>query len=359
VAESAPARARPGEAGEGPQGGGPRSVLVVGPSWIGDMVMAQSLFISLQRRYAGIAIDAVAPGWSRGVVGRMPQVRESIEVPVEHGELGLAVRRSVGRRLRSKSYDRAIVLPRSLKSALVPFFAGIPVRTGYRGELRYGLINDMRLLDRSVLKQTVQQFVALGQPAGEPLPPHTPRPRLVVDELRRVRLLEELGLGDAGRPVVALVPGARYGPSKRWPPEHYGDLAARLVERGRQVWIFGSKADGEAAQAIRWKSGGKAVDLTGRTRLEDVVDLFSIVQTVVTNDTGLMHVASAVGARVVAIYGSTSPECTPPLTDLAEVLYLGLECSPCGERRCPLTHYRCVRDIRPADVLAAVDSGGS
>lgn len=320
------------------------------------MVMAQSLCIDLHRQHPGIEIDVVSPSWSRGIVARMPEVRDAVEVPVEHGELGLAVRRRVGRELRSRGYDRAIVLPRSLKAALVPFFAGIPRRTGYRGELRYGLINDMRPFDGRRVPQTVQRFVALGRPRDSPLPPDTPHPRLVVAEANLIHVLGLLGL-DRERPIVCLVPGARYGPSKQWPAEHFGDLAQGLDGRGYQVWICGSKADREAARVIRERAQERPIDLTGRTKLEDVVDLFSIAEQVVTNDTGLMHIASAVGARVVALYGSTTPECTPPLTDDKHVIYLDLECSPCGERRCPLGHYKCLRDVSADRVLGAIETG--
>jgi heptosyltransferase-2 len=330
-----------------------QSVLVVGPSWIGDMVMAQSLFIDLRRRDPRVRIDVVAPSWSRSILARMPEVRHAIEVGVRHGQLGLMLRRRVGRNLRSRRYDRAIVLPRSLKAALVPYFAGIPLRTGYRGEARYGLINDMRRLDRSLLPQTVQRFVALGNPEDPALPPHTPQPRLTIDEANRRRVIESLGLL-LDQPIVALVPGAQYGPSRRWPAERFGELASRLEREGFRIWIFGGEADRDAGREILARCGDGAQDLTGQTQLEDVVDLISLAQTVVTNDTGLMHVASAAGARIVAVYGATTPECTPPLTENKRVIYRAVDCSPCPARRCPFGHYRCLREIEPAEVLEAV-----
>jgi len=316
------------------------------------MVMAQSLFISLRRRDPRIEIDVVAPRWSRAILARMPEVRDAIEVGVAHGQLGLMVRRRVGKRLVARGYDQAIVLPRSLKSALVPFFARIPHRTGYRGEARYGLINDMRRLDRELLPRTVQRFVTLGQPRDASLPPRTPHPRLTIDEENRRRVLDELGL-TLDRPVVALVPGAQYGPSRRWPAERFGALASRLADEGYRIWIFGGEADRDSGQAILGRCRSAAIDLTGRTRLEDVVDLISLAETVVTNDTGLMHVASAAGSRIVAVYGATTPECTPPLTEEKQVIYRGVECSPCPARQCPFGHYRCLREIESDEVLEA------
>ena len=326
--------------------------LVVGPSWIGDMVLAQSLFITLRRRDPEISIDVVAPRWSRAILARMPEVGDAVEVGVQHGELGLRKRYRVGQRLRDRGYDQAIVLPRSLKSALLPFFARIPRRTGYRGESRYGLINDMRPLDGSLCPQTVQRFVALGQAAGEPVPPPIPSPRLTLDEEGRERAVKRLGLsGD--RPVIGLVPGAQYGSSRRWPAEKFGELAGKLVEEGYRVWIFGSAADREAAQTILSHCSGNVLDLTGRTELEEVVDLISLASVVVTNDTGLMHVAGAVGTRVVALYGATTPEHTPSLAESHRMIYRGIECSPCTARICPFGHKRCLTEIETGEVFEA------
>lgn len=328
-------------------------VLVVGPAWVGDMVMAQSLFMALKARAPSTAIDVLAPAWSQPLLARMPEVREGIELEAGHGQAALGTRWRLGRRLRTRGYAQAIVVPRSAKSALVPFAARIPRRTGYRGEMRYGLINDMRPLDRERLPQTVQRYVALAGDRGAPLPPEVRFPQLTVDTANRERLLETLGLDVAGG-VVALMPGAEYGPAKQWPLEHFAELAAGLARDGRQVWIFGSEKDAPAAQRIVELSGGAATDLCGRTRLEDAVDLLSLASAAVTNDSGLMHVAAAVGAHVVAMYGSSTPAYTPPLTPHQTVHYLALDCSPCFERRCPYSHLRCLREIRPETVYESV-----
>jgi heptosyltransferase-2 len=277
-------------------------------------------------------------------------VRRGIEMPVAHGEFGFGKLRRLGSALRAEHYDRAIVLPRKLKAALVPWFARIPRRTGYRGELRFGLINDLRPLDETLLTQTVQRFVALGAARPPAQAPEIPEPRLRVDEDNRRRLLRELGL-DTGRPAIAFMPGAEYGPAKQWPPEYYAQLATRLAQLGYQVWVLGSARESALGETIRSGSGGRAINLCGRTRLADTVDLLSLCARAVTNDSGLMHVAAAAGIPLVVIYGSTTPDFTPPLTRQADILYLRLDCSPCFERTCPLGHYNCLRHIGIERVL--------
>ena len=315
--------------------------------------MAQSLFISIRQRHPDAVIDVLAPAWSVPLLERMPEVHEAITVPVGHGEFGLAARWRIGRALCSRHYDYAIVLPRSFKSALIPFFAGARVRTGYRGEMRYALLNDIRALDKTVLTQTVQRFVALGQPADASLPPAIPQPTLKVDEGNQQRLLQELEL-DPERPAIGFLPGAEYGPAKLWPLAHYAALAGLLVERGFQVWLLGSGKDRDAAARIA--AGLEPVhNLCGRTELVDAVDLIALCRAVVSNDSGLMHVAAAVGTPLVALYGSSTPAYTPPLTDRAEVLYLDLDCSPCFKRDCPLGHTQCLTRIDAGQALAAVE----
>lgn len=330
----------------------PGAVLIVGPSWVGDMVMAQSLFKLLRERRPTIDLDVVAPAWSLPLVGRMPEVRRGIESPTAHGELALAKRRRLGRRLRAENYRQAIVLPRSLKASLVPWFARVPRRSGFRGEMRFGLINDMRPFDPGVLDQTVKRFVALGLEPGEPLPP-IPEPRLTVSPEKQQAALERLQL-TTDRPVIGLMPGAEYGPAKCWPLEHFRSLAEMLGGAGYAVWVLGSARDRAAGEAIA--AHGPAVNLCGRTSLDDVVDLLAACGHAVSNDSGLMHIAAAVGIRVIAIYGSSTPAFTPPLTQNRVLHYLDIECSPCFQRECPLGHLRCLRDITPSAVLASIRS---
>jgi heptosyltransferase-2 len=333
-------------------------VLVVGPSWVGDMVMAQALYKLLRLRNPGIEIHVVAPSWSLPVLERMPEVARGIELAVGHGELALGRRRALARVLRGQGYTRAIVLPRSLKAALVPWLARIPRRTGFRGEWRYGVLNDVRRLDER-LDQTVKRFVALGQERDEPYPKSLPaqlRPRLVADADNLARLRAEHGL-PAASPLVALMPGAEYGPAKRWPAAHYGDLAAALARRGVEVVLLGSakeRAIGEEVAAVA--RDARVHNLCGATTLVDVVDLAAAAEAAVSNDSGLLHLAAAAGTPVVAVYGSSSPDFTPPLTERAAILTLELSCSPCFARECPLGHLRCLKELSPKTVLAALDA---
>lgn len=327
-------------------------ILVVGPAWVGDMVMAQSLFMTLKQCQPAVIIDVLAPAWSLPLLSRMPEINEAIALPVRHGQLALATRFRLGRQLRYKGYTRAIVIPRSFKAALVPFFAGIPVRTGYRGEMRYGVINDMRALNKEVLTQTVQRQVALGLPKTAEQPPAIPFPELQIEESNQRRLFEKLGLKKE-KPIIGLMPGAEYGPAKQWPVAYYQELAEKLIAAGYQVWVFGSEKE-HAIGAQITQAGQDITNLCGKTQLEDVVDLIALCHSVVSNDSGLMHVACATGRRVIAIYGSSSPVYTPPLSKNAEVIYRYLECSPCFKRVCPLGHTNCLTGIDSGILLAAV-----
>lgn len=329
------------------------ATLVVGPSWVGDMVLAQSLFKLLAAREPGTAIDVLAPAWSLPIVARMPEVRDGIAAETGHGELGLARRRRIGRELRGR-YRRAIVLPRSFKAALVPWFARVPQRTGFRGEQRYGLINDMRTFDPRVLDQTVKRFLVLGIEPGEAVPV-PPQPRLDVSAANQAHFVAAQAL-QVDRPVVGLMPGAEFGPSKCWPDEHFAALSRQLVADGYRVWILGSANDADTGERIRSLAevGDEVVNLCGRTSLADVIDVLALAEQVVTNDSGLMHVAAAVGVHLHALYGSTSPAFVAPLTEAGDIYYLNLDCSPCRQRLCPLGHHDCLRKISPADVHAMV-----
>lgn len=336
---------------------GPPRLLVIAPAWVGDMVMAQSLFKLLRER-EGADIDVVGPPWSVPLAGRMPEVGEVIPLEVRHGEAGILPRWHLGRVLRARAYDRAIVLPRSFKSALVPWFARVPVRTGFAAELRRPLLTDPRVLDRRRLDQTVKRFVALGLRKDEPLPEALPSPALRADPMRQAELRAMHGLDE--RSAVAMMPGAAYGPAKQWPVEHFGALASMLVQRGAQVWVMGSAGERALGEAIRTAAGAGVRNLCGITSLADAVDLLALCRAAVSNDSGLMHVAAASGTHVVAIYGSSTPVFTPPLTSRRTVLYQGLDCSPCFERRCPLKHLACLRGIAPEAVLDGLpeDAGG-
>ena len=309
--------------------------------------MAQALFKLLKSRDPDRALDVLAPEWSLPIVARMPEIRAGIASETTHGEIGFGTRRRIAVSMRGH-YDRAIIMPRSFKSALIPWLAKIPVRTGFRGESRFFLVNDVRPFDAVVLDQTVKRFVALGLGTGEALPTEMPEPSLSVSDDNRVRVLQKLGV-TTEKPVIAMMPGAEYGPAKCWPLEYFATLARRLEAAGYSVWVLGSQKDADAGDVIA--GGSAAVNLCGRTSLEDVIDLLSACEQAVSNDSGLMHIAAAVGIHVHGIYGSSSPKFTPPLTKRCDIHEIDLDCRPCFERECPLEHLRCLKDLSPDSVF--------
>lgn len=333
------------------------NILIVGPSWVGDMVLAQSLFKLLKERHPDAQLDVLAPAWSAALLERMPEVRAALTSPFKHGDLAVARRRALGRQLQASRYDWAIVLPNSLKSALVPWFAGIPKRTGYVGEWRYGLLNDMRRLDAARLTMTVQRFVALGLARDAPLPPTLSVPVLKTRRVDAQAAAASLGLAPVTESVLALCPGAEFGPAKRWPPEYFAEIARAKLQEGWRVWIFGSDKDREIANQVAAQAKG-CENLAGRTELAQAIDLMALSVAVVSNDSGLMHVAAALDKPLVAIYGSSDPGFTPPMSPRAQIVRLGIECSPCFERECPLGHLRCLRDLKPSRVAHALDQLG-
>ncbi len=333
-------------------------ILIVGPSWVGDMVMAQALFKALRQRDPGCLIDVLAPAWSLPILERMPEVRKGIVMPVGHGSLNLGMRWQLAQSMRPENYQQAILLPNSLKSALLPAFAKIPQRTGWRGEMRYGLVNDIRLLDKRKYPLMVERFVALAYEAGATLPDTLPRPNLEIDSSQLSSLRERVGL--AGEPFIALCPGAEFGPAKRWPEAHYASVASDFIERGWRVAIFGSEKDqavGAAIEALLPAEQQLACfNLAGSTALADAVDLLSAAAAVVSNDSGLMHIAAALSRPLVVVYGSTSPAFTPPLSDRVSVQKIAVDCGPCFQRECPQEHLKCLQGLAPAGVIGAVDA---
>jgi heptosyltransferase-2 len=326
-----------------------RRILIVAPNWIGDTLLAQPLFARLHEQTPGLSLDAVAPEWTAPVLRRMREIDEVIETRLAHGALQLGARWRLARSLARRRYDVAIVLPGSFKSALVPFLAGIPRRIGFVGESRYGLLNVLHRLDEAKLPLMAERYAQLAEAPGEP--PRRPlrTVRLDVDEANLAITVARLGL-DHSRPIVAFCPGAEYGPAKRWPARHFAELARALAARGRYVWLIGSRADRPIGEEIEHGSSGAALNLCGRTDLGAAVDLLSLAEAVVSNDSGLMHVAAALGRPLVALYGSSSPAHTPPLGP-ARIVSLGVECSPCFERQCPLGHFKCMNELAPRRVL--------
>ena len=311
--------------------------------------MMQPLLMRLRNRQPDAEIHVLAPAWSAPLLARMPEVAAVIENPFAHGQFDWAGRRALGRRLTTTDFAQAYVLPNSWKSALVPFFAGIPRRTGYTGEARFVLLNDRRRLDKTALPRLVDRYAAL---AG-PLTGATPNPHLTStpDQQRAARVA--LGLPQDVAPII-FCPGAEYGPAKRWPTRHFADLARKVSHGGTPVWLIGSAKDAAVGDEIERLSDGAAINLCGRTSLAQAIDLIASARFVVSNDSGLMHVAAALDRPLAAIYGSSSPGYTPPLSCHARIVSLELECSPCFKRECPLGHLNCLNQLQPERVLAAL-----
>jgi heptosyltransferase-2 len=328
-------------------------ILIVAPSWVGDALLSQPLLTLLKRREPEATIDVLGPGWALPIFRRMPEVNEAIDSPFVHGELALRKRLKIARQLRARHYDRAYVLPNSFKSALVPLFARIPERIGFVGEARHWLLTDARKLDEGALPLMVQRFAHLAAPRGTSVAEEPPNPRLHVEPEERDRLMTQLGLARPSR-LTCFCPGAEYGPAKRWPTHYFAELATALAAEGNAVWIVGSSRDRDMGEAIREGSAGAALNLCGRTTLDEAVVVLSGADMVVTNDSGLMHVAAALGRPMLALYGSSSPAFTPPLSGRARILKLDVPCSPCFERVCPLGHFDCMMKLMPDRVLAEI-----
>ncbi|NOX49800.1 MAG: lipopolysaccharide heptosyltransferase II [Gammaproteobacteria bacterium] len=334
-------------------------MLIVGPAWVGDMVMAHTLVQRLHKQDSSRELHMLAPPATAPVAQRMAEIGLVHTVDFAHGELALSKRRRVGQNLKSYGYERAYVLPNSWKSALVPFFAGIETRVGWHGEARYGLLNDRRKLDKHVYPLMIERFMALaecpgldqepGQTTAPTLRHPYPHPKLEADPNNAASLLQKLSLQQGA--TVAICPGAEFGAAKKWPPQHYAAVANELVARGKQVWLMGSPSDQQDCAAIVSQVPA-AVNLAGKTSLLDALDLLSLTEQVLSNDSGLMHVACALGIPTLGIFGSTSAEFTPPLGEHAQVVEQQLDCRPCFQRTCPLGHLDCLQKLEPAQVIA-------
>ena len=341
--------------------------LVISPNWIGDAVMAQPLLRLLRQARPERPIDVLAPPQVAPVWHRVQEADDVLVTPFRHRALQLGERWRYARLLKERGYRDAYVLPNTLKYALIPWLAHIPRRVGYEGEMRYGMVNVMHH-DGMPRRPMVPFYAALARAPEWPLPGTLARPRLVVGGEEAERVGRRLGV-DPARPVVVFAPGAEFGSAKRWPPAYYGALAGRVVAMlpDAQVVLLGAPNDRGPCDQVRAGATAAAVlNLAGATSLDEAIALLALAGAVVSNDSGLLHIASALNRPVVALYGSTDPDHAPPLSATARTVSLRLACSPCRKRACPLGHHDCMNkmDVEQvwralAPILTAVQNRGA
>jgi heptosyltransferase-2 len=329
---------------------GAARTLVISPNWIGDAIMAQPLLQLLKQQHPERPIDVLAPPEVAPVWRAMLEVAEVLETPFRHGALQLRERWKYARLLRRRGYAAAYVLPNTLKYALIPWLAGIGRRVGYKGESRHGLINAMHH-DGTPRRPMVKFYAALARAPGKLLPAAAPRPVLTVDAGQVATVCARLGIAPE-RPLVVFAPGAEFGAAKRWPPRHFAALAQAIAGAApdAQIALLGSPKDRDTCRQVLVHAGAAApniLDLAGRTALGEAIALIARADAVVSNDSGLLHVASGLNRPVVALYGPTDPDHAPPLSDSARALSLRLDCAPCRQRQCPLGHHDCMEKMGP------------
>lgn len=344
----------------------PKKILIIGPAWIGDMIMSQSLFKQLQQKNPDCVIDVVAPAATYPLLQYMPEIRQGFCLSLKHKQFGFWQRLKLAKSLRGQHYDEAIVLPNSWKSALLPFLAGIQCRRGWHGESRYILLNDRQRLNKQGLRLQVQRFLALSdqftgntqqnwQLTLEELSKANLFPHMIVSAKRQSAVVDKFKL-PTDKKIIALCPGAAYGNSKKWPAEYFATVASTKVKEGYQIYLLGALTDKDTAAIIQNQCHHNCINLVGKTSLSEAIDIISLTQAVVTNDSGLMHIACALALPVVALFGSSSPTFTPPLSPFAQILSINISCSPCFQRECPLGHHRCMRDLLPNSVIKTLDN---
>ncbi len=326
-------------------------ILVVPYMWIGDFVRCHSVVKLLNARFPDRPVDVLSTTLCAPLADYMPGLRRAIVVDLPRSRIALKDQLALARRLKRQNYGSALIMPRTWKSALAPFFARIPERTGFLGEMRFALLNDLRYGERK-LPRMVDRCAALALPRAAQLPPQWPLPELKVARAEIESWRRKLALDYDDRLVVALAPGA-VGPSKRWPASAYGALTRRLLAEGYGVWVVGGPE--EKALAAEIIGDTTARDLTGHD-LRNAILALAAAAVAVSNDSGLLHVAAALGTPAIGIFGPTSPWHWAPLNPLAATIETTtkVECRPCHKPVCRLTHHRCMRDIPPDQVLTAV-----
>jgi len=341
-----------------------QSILIIAPNWIGDAVSTQPLLANLKVLYPDSKIDILASNWVAPVYRACSEVHEVIEAKFEHKKLQWNLRKEIAKEIETKNYQACFVLPNSFKSALIPWLANIPFRIGYRGELRFGLIN-LALDNPSKVNRPpmVEHYLVLSQllKDDESIPLDKLVPKLNVSGAAKEQVGQKLQDANINRDFIyAICPGAEYGPSKRWPTEHFAVLAQQLIKQNsnNQIVLLGGKNDYSLAQEITSQSKlvSNIHNWCGNTSLDEAIALIGMSKAVVSNDSGLMHIAAALQIPQVAIFGSSDPAHTPPLSDRAKIMWLNMSCSPCHKRVCPLGHLRCLKDILPEQVLATLNT---
>ncbi|MFB9155119.1 lipopolysaccharide heptosyltransferase II [Vibrio gallaecicus] len=340
-----------------------KKILVIGPSWVGDMVMSQALYTTLKQQDPDCIIDVMAPAWCKPILERMVEVNQAIEMPLGHGDFNFLGRRALGKQLKRENYTHAFICPNSAKSALIPWFADIPNRTGWKGEMRYGLLNDLRP-NKKAFQYMVERYVALAHPKKTMVGSESlggletlPKPNLSIDSELQRNTIQKFQLTHS-TDIIGLCPGAEFGPAKKWPENHYAEVAHTMCKQGRHIWLFGSQKDVDTCNGIKQKVPEQFHSqihvLAGQTSLIEAVDLLGACQTVISNDSGLMHVAAAVGCNVVAVYGSTSPKYTPPLAKNVDIVHTDIDCRPCFKRECEFKHLKCLTELTPISVIDSI-----
>jgi heptosyltransferase-2 len=340
-------------------------ILIIAPNWIGDAVMSQPLLANLQNMHSQCQIDVLASPWVAPIYRACTEVNQVIEAKLEHKQLQWSLRKQLAKQLEKNVYDACYVLPNSFKSALIPWLANIPLRIGYRGEMRFGLIN-LALDNPSKLNRPpmVNHYLALNNALEHSIKMDTnevAKPKLNISSAARVSIsakLKAAAVNEAS--IYTLCPGAEYGVTKRWPTEHFANLAQQLIhnEPDAHVILLGSKADHALANSIQGQASHlpKIHNWCGNTSLDEAIAIIGMSKVLVSNDSGLMHIGAALKVPQVAIFGSSDPHHTPPLSNQAKVLWLNLPCSPCHKRECPLGHLKCLKDILPETVLSTIQT---
>ena len=341
-----------------------QGILIIAPNWIGDAVMTQPLLAALKSQYPASTIDVLASTWVAPIYRACTEVNDVIEADFQHKQLQWGLRKQIVKDLQSKNYQTCYVLPNSLKSALIPWMANIPFRIGYRGELRFGLIN-IALNNPSKINRPpmVEHYLALSQLLSdeETLAAKTLTPKLNVSSSAKQSIDKKLSDANIdSKSVFIFCPGAEYGPTKRWPASHFAELATHLAQElpNANIILLGSKSDHQLAEEILQQSQDsvKIHNWCGNTSLDEAIALIGLAKVVVSNDSGLMHIAAALKTPQIAIFGSSDPAHTPPLSENAKVIWLNLPCSPCHKKECPLGHLKCLNDILPQQVLATLNT---